>query len=565
MSGRVVAIPQVTLENLPMKKTLLALTLVFALVVPLNATAAIKAGSSCKKVGQTSSYAGKKYTCVKSGKKLVWNKGVAIVKPTPVLTPTPIPTPTAEPTPTPPPPPTQAKVFDPTKPISGQPCVRNSGDLVGYNDNKDLVILMCNQFDDRYFPRPNGDPVDQITGKVIYKRGKDTPIRRYDISYVNPPQIEKKPVSTLSDNNLFTNWEACKIADGDPQLTNMGVGFPVPAGRTKFTGKIKIQVLTVDFPDVQANSNPQDDYKAVTAGMKQFWESQAGNGATMDISIPNTYLRLPNPIMDYKLGNSLAKFEGENYWAFMREAIRLYDPQIDFSGVSTVVVAVPLSVTPSQIGTWVVNTQVIFNTAEGNVYNTMYTGNGQQLDLPSWVHEYGHTLGLTDMRNTVDVTQQSAEGLGIYDIMGVGNVAPEILAWSRFISGMFLPSQFQCKASTEATTHWLIPIEQQIDGVKGVAVKTGEYTSLVVESRRAYGYDSNIGTDAEGVLVYTVDSRVSYKRSPVFIVPPARSKDRIWETDSALKVNETVTSGGWKVTVMESGDFGDVVKVEKVG
>jgi hypothetical protein len=38
----------------------------------------------------------------------------------------------------------------------------------------------------------------------------------------------------------------------------------------------------------------------------------------------------------------------------------------------------------------------------------------------------------------------------------------------------------------------------------------------------------------------------------------------VWETDSALKVNETVTSGGWKVTVMESGDFGDVVKVEKV-
>jgi M6 family metalloprotease-like protein len=533
----------------------------------MSATAAVKAGASCKKAGQTSTYAGKKFTCIKSGKKLVWNKGVVVVKPTPVATPTPTaePTPTPTPTPTAEPTPTPTKYVDPTKPISGQPCLRNSTDVVGYNDTKILVVLMCNQWDDRYLPRPGGDEVDQVTGKVIFKRGKDTPIRRYGISYMKPPQIEKKPISTLSDSNLFTNWEACKIADGDPQLTNMGVGFPVPTGRTKFAGKIKIQVLTVDFPDVQANSNPQDDYKAVTAGMKQFWESQAGNGATMDISIPNTYLRLPNPIMNYKLGNSLARFEGENYWAFMREAIRLYDPQIDFSGVSTVVVAVPLSVTASQIGTWVVNTQVIFNTAEGNVYNTMYTGNGQQLDLPSWVHEYGHTLGLTDMRNTVDVTQQSAEGLGIYDIMGVGNVAPEILAWSRFISGMFLPSQFHCKTSAEVTTHWLIPIEQQGEGVKGVAIKTGEFTSLVIESRRAYGYDSNIGTDAEGVLVYTVDSRVPYRRSPVFIVPPARSKDRAWETDSALKLGESVVSSGWKVTVTETGDFGDVVKVEKIG
>ena len=79
-----------------MKKILLSLTLVFALVAPMSATAAIKAGTSCKKAGQTSTYAGKKYTCVKSGKKLVWDKGVAVVKPTPVATPTPTPTPTPQ-------------------------------------------------------------------------------------------------------------------------------------------------------------------------------------------------------------------------------------------------------------------------------------------------------------------------------------------------------------------------------------------------------------------------------------------------------------------------------------
>ena len=75
-----------------MKKTLIALILVFGLLIPLNATAAIKAGDVCKKAGQTSTYMGKKYTCVKSGKKLVWNKGVLIPTPKPSVTPTPIPT-----------------------------------------------------------------------------------------------------------------------------------------------------------------------------------------------------------------------------------------------------------------------------------------------------------------------------------------------------------------------------------------------------------------------------------------------------------------------------------------
>ncbi|MEI7541237.1 MAG: hypothetical protein WCJ89_07140 [Actinomycetes bacterium] len=40
------------------------------------AQAVTKAGDSCKKAGISSISNGKKYTCVKSGKKLIWNKGV---------------------------------------------------------------------------------------------------------------------------------------------------------------------------------------------------------------------------------------------------------------------------------------------------------------------------------------------------------------------------------------------------------------------------------------------------------------------------------------------------------
>ena len=58
------------------------------------ASAAVKAGQSCSKAGITSTSKGIKYTCVKSGKKLVWNKGVKIV---PVAKPTPTPTPTPTP------------------------------------------------------------------------------------------------------------------------------------------------------------------------------------------------------------------------------------------------------------------------------------------------------------------------------------------------------------------------------------------------------------------------------------------------------------------------------------
>lgn len=57
----------------------------------LNAEAshsAVKAGSACTKSGQTSVLAGKKFTCVKVGKKLQWNKGVRLPSPKPTSSPT---------------------------------------------------------------------------------------------------------------------------------------------------------------------------------------------------------------------------------------------------------------------------------------------------------------------------------------------------------------------------------------------------------------------------------------------------------------------------------------------
>ncbi|CAN2245843.1 hypothetical protein [Candidatus Planktophila versatilis] len=60
-------------------KRVSATIVIGCLVLSLNlstATAAVKPGTTCKKLGQISTSAEIKYTCIKSGKKLVWNKGV---------------------------------------------------------------------------------------------------------------------------------------------------------------------------------------------------------------------------------------------------------------------------------------------------------------------------------------------------------------------------------------------------------------------------------------------------------------------------------------------------------
>ena len=82
----------------------LSLLLIFSLMPAYSATPP-KTGLACSKQGITKTYQGKKYTCIKSGKKLVWSKGVVSEK----AMPTPAPTVTVIASPTPTPTPTQSK------------------------------------------------------------------------------------------------------------------------------------------------------------------------------------------------------------------------------------------------------------------------------------------------------------------------------------------------------------------------------------------------------------------------------------------------------------------------
>lgn len=75
--------------------SLLLITALCVAVIPDASALTAKAGAKCTKVKATSVVKGKKYTCIKSGKKLIWNKGVAVkpaakpsTKPSPAVTPT---------------------------------------------------------------------------------------------------------------------------------------------------------------------------------------------------------------------------------------------------------------------------------------------------------------------------------------------------------------------------------------------------------------------------------------------------------------------------------------------
>lgn len=111
MAG-VILFDSITLYSLQVSKKLLAMLAAGALILNpiVGSWAAVKNGSSCKKIGTTATAKQKSYVCVKENKKSIWRpkampvatpKPSSLANPTPSPTETPVPTPTPTPTPFP--------------------------------------------------------------------------------------------------------------------------------------------------------------------------------------------------------------------------------------------------------------------------------------------------------------------------------------------------------------------------------------------------------------------------------------------------------------------------------
>ena len=568
-----------------LRKIAIVLTLsLTSMVFESNVFAAVKAGSTCTKLGLTSTVSGKKFTCIKSGKKLIWDNGKNTKKPeatkplTPISDPSSAPVPAPSPTPSP----SQSAVstLDPKYPVQGQSCVPKSGDVIGYNNRGEFVDLMCNEFDDKYFPRPanlNPFKVDPKTGKRL--KGEMQPIES-KITWENPVVISTRPQSPITPISELATLDKCRVPDAGTvgampinSQHHFVSGFGLYKERAPLTRTPVIQFIAVDFPDLPGKRTPAEDLKPVTDFLGKYWSSQTSNGTKLQFNVPNSYVRMPKNVTEYQLNVDFfsGKWTNTTSFDYVRETIKVTDATIDFSNVDVIAVVVPAEVTRQQIAAFVAESSEAnrgqgFGTNEKWIYNTLImagpVGN-PDFELLNWAHELGHNFGLTDIRNTLNVAQQDSSDLGIYDLMN-SMIAPELLAWNRFIVGILNDNQVRCVTSG-TSTHLIRPVEMPINEEKLVVIPTGTYKAVAIESRRAIGFDAAMGTLSEGALVYEIDTTIPYNLSPMKLIPRIGSIDTQWRRDSALKVGDSVTAQGWRISVVESGDFGDVVKVEKVG
>lgn len=202
----------------------LTVALVMTLTSPLYA-AAPKAGAKCTKKSATTTSGGKLFTCIQSGKKLIWNKGVAIKKPIPVASPTPSkPTAIGDPigavgsTPTPTPTPTVI-------PVVINAVAKQAFEIIqsAKRENSNLILTYEVQ---KFVPKDVADAVRQNTENAVRLYSAFLDSSRQVIIHVYtekdlPSMSERDMFKNRSDLQFFTDWWG-----KDLSAVNSAFGYP---------------------------------------------------------------------------------------------------------------------------------------------------------------------------------------------------------------------------------------------------------------------------------------------------------------------------------------------------
>ena len=241
-----------------MKKFGIWVLALFCLTAFLNApaSAAVKAGATCSKAGLVNTSGGKKFTCVKSGKKLVWNKGVAVAKPAAI--PSAQPSSAASPTPSAP----AEKI--PVVPTSlenleanyeGIPYSswKNSQDNLEKYQTTDLkVTITFGPNSTERYPNKITEDMVKLGSRVMGAQKQPQEVRFVEFNKTDVPWAREIAAKYVSPFNLGISLpdqaeEKCSGADCDGAVTNIAsgvglvlVGISTPVDRfgiVKFKGQ----------------------------------------------------------------------------------------------------------------------------------------------------------------------------------------------------------------------------------------------------------------------------------------------------------------------------------------
>ena len=525
-----------------------------ALLIPMvlvasHSYAAVKAGSACSKVGSKRVSGGKSYTCVKSGKKLIWDKGVLVpvAKPAPSASAAPTPSKSATP---------EVVKVDYSKTFSTDQGYYT--DFTGPCEDDTRLTGQAAAIQ-RYFA------YNRCAGQLR--------INKYSLG-------SKRPVTGFTPASSFSNPEPCKLVTPTGVMTNNGF-TTAEAGRNRWSDQRRypspntvIQLIPIYANDTeQPKNSPEEDYKFYLDYVKNWIEYSSDFGSNVQIRIPKNYIKMNANVADYHLMHT-QRYDNPGHIAFNKDVISAVDSSIDFTGANIAIVVPPAGTDANILGQATLGEMV---TKEGSVYVSMseyatdaaYPNRDKNSNLGHpfwWLHELMHSgYGLDDHYGDTKNDISSEYGMGWLTMMTP--FGGDLTTWEKWILGLMKDSQIQCVTSVSNSTFWIAPSSVNTEESKAIVIPLSPTKAIVIETLRAAGLYYKLPLKSQGALVYELDlMKSSHGMGMKLSLPIGRTvtSDPFFMASYPLKQGESTITNGYKITIVESGTFGDVVKVEKV-
>ena len=503
--------------------------------IGFTANAAVKAGTTCKTVGSTSIANGKTYTCIKSGKKLVWDQGVAVSKPQ---------TSTAE------------SKFDYSKTYLTD--VGFALNLNGPCSSDPNVPTEWAKFEN--YSQTSLGCAGQLT------------IARYALG-------SQRPSTQFDPASNFSNTTQCKLVIPESSKSELGFSF-VEAGRQRWrdagaypSTKTIIQLVPIYAEDTpKPNESPRITYEKYLTYYKEWIDYSSDFGATTEIRIPDKYIKFPGKLADYKIYHT-NNWNNPEHVRFNKAVTSAVDSEIDFTGANIAIVVPPPGTDSGIFGQASIGA---LQTNEGRVgvsmseyaemasnpSNSKYT----VLSAPFfWFHELFHSgIGFDDHYGDAQNNINGEYGMGWLTMMTPWG--GDLTTWEKWILGFMKDSQIQCVPGNTTTKHWIVPSTVNTKESKTIVIPISGTKVVVVETIRPAGLYYKIPKKSQGALVYEIDlMKDSHGMGMKLALPNGRQvqNNPFFMADAPLKQGESTVTNGYKISVIESGTFGDVIKVEK--
>ena len=406
--------------------------------------------------------------------------------------------------------------------------------------------------------------------------------------YVSGKLTSKTPKTVQNNRSELLSVDQCMIS-------NFWATKRAEQARGEILGpNYTLQLVPFQSPDYKMKSNPQDDYKVWIKAFEDVMNKSSDLPFNFKVVVPDKYFMLPNTLKSYEIGykywedypDPRDKAVQPGVMRLVQDVVTAADPQIDFSKANHMWIIGPPTANRKDLISWdlykyTIQTQEklmkrlylaqnpfdykfdLKNRSQNDKKygkmksNYIFDGSGAL----GWSHYWGHSSGTFTTFASVQGYPDQMMDWGIMQ-----KKDSDWLALHKWILQMISDDQVRCAPKDKVTTHWLKPstIKGGYEKLLMVPISSSDY--LAVESIRPYGYSYKIPKCQQGALVYVAHLYGQGFNEKTIHVPattkkkgcPGRGPSEL----GALVKGDSVSYGGVRITVVEAGDFGDVIKVE---